>query len=53
MRNSNENNIIEKVHLAMNIVQSYAHETVFDSHSYIDYLKMKELVCGILVELFK
>ncbi len=49
----NENNIIEKVHLAMNIVQSYAHETVFDSHSYIDYLKMKELVCGILVELFK
>ena len=46
-------NITEKVHLAMNIVQSYAHETVFDSHSYIDYAKMKELVCEILVELFR
>ena len=33
----NKENIIEKVHLAMNIVQSYAHETVFDSHSYIHY----------------
>ncbi len=48
----NAQNITEKVHLAMNIVQSYAHETVFDSHSYIDYAKMKELVCTILVELF-
>ncbi len=46
-------NIIEKVHLAMNIVQSYAHETVFDSHSYIHYCVMKDLVCNILVELFK
>ena len=46
-------NITEKVHLAMNIVQSYAHETVFDSHSYIDYAKMKELVCEILVKLFR
>ena len=46
-------NITEKVHLAMNIVQSYAHEAVFDSHSYINYAKMKELVCNILVELFK
>ncbi len=45
--------ITEKVHLAMNIVQSYAHETVFDSHSYIDYAKMKEIVCNILVELFR
>ena len=47
----NPENITEKVHLAMNIVQSYAHETVFDSHNY--YAKMKELVCNILVELLK
>ncbi len=45
-------NITERVHLAMNIVQSYAHETVFDSHSYIDYAAMKDIVCNILVALF-
>ncbi len=45
-------NITERVHLAMNIVQSFAHETVFDSHSYIDYDTMKDIVCKILVQLF-
>ena len=49
----NVDNITEKVHLAMNIIQSFAHEIVFDSHSYIEYNKMKEIVCKILVELFK
>ncbi len=49
----NAQDITEKVHLAMNIVQSYAHETVFDSHSYINYGKMKDIVCKILVELFR
>jgi len=45
-------NMTEKVHLAMNLVQSFAHEYVFDSHSYINYSKMKETVCAILVSLF-
>ncbi len=45
-------NMTEKVHLAMNLVQSFAHEYVFDSHSYINYSKMKETVCDILVSLF-
>lgn len=45
--------IKEKVHLAMNIIQSFAHEYVFDSHSYIDYPKMKDIVSNIIVELFK
>ncbi len=49
----NGENLTEKVHLAMNIVQSFAHETVFDSHNYINYAKMKNIVCNILVELFK
>ena len=49
----NTENITEKVHLAMNIVQSFAHEIVFDRHSYIAYDKMKEIVCKILVQLFK
>ena len=46
-------NITEKVHLAMNIVQSFAHEYVFDNHAYIDYPKMKEIVCKTLVALFQ
>ncbi|MCH5160324.1 MAG: TetR/AcrR family transcriptional regulator [Clostridiales bacterium] len=45
--------LIEKVHLAMNVIQSFAHEVVFDSHSYIDYSEMKHIVCKIIVELFK
>lgn len=48
----NANSITEKVHLAMNIIQSFAHEYVFDSHSYIDYPKMKDIVRDIIVELF-
>ena len=46
-------NLTERVHLAMNVIQSFAHEIVFDSHNYIDYGKMKEIVCKIIVELFK
>lgn len=48
----NAENITEKVHLAMNIIQSFSHEYVFDNHHYIDYPKMKEIVCGIIVALF-
>lgn len=46
-------NLTERVHLAMNVIQSFAHELVFDSHSYIDYEKMKDIVCKIIVELFR
>ena len=49
----NVDDLTEKVHLAMNIIQSFAHEYVFDSHNYIDYPKMKEIVCNIIVALFK
>ena len=45
-------NITEKVHLAMNIIQSFAHEYVFDNHAYIDYSQMKEIVCKIIIALF-
>ena len=44
--------ITEKVHLAMNIIQSFAHEYVFDSHAYINYPKMKDIVRNIIVTLF-
>ena len=46
-------NLTERVHLAMNVIQSFAHELIFDSHSYIDYDKMKDIVCKIVVELFR
>ena len=43
----------EKVHLALDIVQSFAHESVFDKHDYINYSVMKNLVKEILIDLFK
>ena len=42
----------EKVHLAMNIVQSFAHEYVFDKHPYIDYAAMRDTVCKTIINLF-
>lgn len=47
------NDIFERVHLAMETVQSYAHECVFDKHSYIDYARMRDIVIDMLVYLFK
>lgn len=44
--------IYEKVHLAMNLVQSFAHEYVFDQHDYIDYGYMKTVVCKSIRALF-
>ena len=46
-------NIKERVHLAMNVVQSFAHEYVFDNHPYIDYGAMRETVRHTIVNLFK
>ncbi len=46
-------NITEKVHLAMNIAQSFAHEYVFDKHPYIDYTAMHDIVCKTIVNLFE
>ena len=46
-------NVKERVHLAMNIVQSFAHEYVFDNHPYIDYNAMRETVCCTIINLFR
>lgn len=46
-------NLAERTHFAMNIIQSFAHEFVFDNHTYIDYPKMKQIVCKTLVSLFE
>ncbi len=44
---------VEKVHLAMDAIQSFAHEYVFDNHRYIDYDVMKRTVESTLIALFK
>ncbi|MBQ3755280.1 MAG: TetR/AcrR family transcriptional regulator [Clostridia bacterium] len=46
-------NLEEKVHIAMNIIQSYAHESIYDKHDYIDYKAMKENIVKTLVFLFE
>lgn len=44
--------IAERVHFAMDIVQSYSHEFVYDHHSYINYDEMKTIVINTIVALF-
>ncbi len=45
-------NLNEKIHLAMNMIQSFAHECVYDKHSYIEYDNMRKIVSGIIIKLF-
>ena len=45
-------NAHEKIHFAMDIVQSFAHEYVFDKHEYIDYIVMRDIVTKSLTDLF-
>ena len=46
-------NINEKVHFAMDILQSFAHEYVYDKHEYIDYFVMREMVGKTIINLFR
>lgn len=41
----------EKVHLSMNLIQSFVHESVYDRHDYINYDIMKKDVCDIVCSL--
>lgn len=43
----------EKIHVAMNLIQSYAHEAIYDQHDYIDYAAMRQEVIGMLIRLFE
>lgn len=45
-------NLTERVHFAMDIVQSFSHESIFDNHPYIDYEAMRTIVENTLVALF-
>ena len=48
-----KDNLLEKIHFAMDIIQSFSHEYVFDKHDYIDYFTMREMVINTLISLFK
>jgi len=49
----NFENPMEKIHFAMDIIQSFSHEYVFDKHDYIDYFVMREMVTNTIISLFK
>ncbi len=51
--NENVENPLEKIHFALNIIQTFSHEYVFDKHEYIDYLVMREMVVTTIINLFK
>ena len=46
-------NLTERIHFAMDIVQSFSHEYVYDHHTYIDYDAMSKIVKNTLVALFE
>ena len=48
----NIENAVEKIHMSIDIIQSFSHEYVFDKHDYIDYFVMREMVIKILKDLF-
>ena len=43
----------ENIHLAMNLIESYVHEVVYDNHSYINYKKLREIVVNLIYSMFK
>ena len=47
------NDLKERIHLSMEIIQSYAHERVFDNHPYIDYDKMHAIITDMIMQIFK
>ena len=51
-RGINTDRLAEKIHIAMNLIQSYAHEAIYDKHDYLDYDSMRKSVVEILVKLF-
>ncbi|MBQ9793253.1 MAG: TetR/AcrR family transcriptional regulator [Clostridia bacterium] len=42
----------ENIHLAMNLIESYVHEVVYDKHLYINYDKLKQNVIFLIKSLF-
>ncbi len=45
-------NPMEKIHFAMDMVQSFSHEYIYDKHEYINYAAMRDIVINSLSALF-
>lgn len=45
-------NLKEQIHLSFEIIQSYAHERIFDNHPYLDYDKMNKIILNMILKLF-
>ena len=43
----------ENIHLAMNLIETYVHEAVYDKHSYINYTNLKNSVIFLIKTLFE
>ena len=48
-----EENLLEKVHFAMDIVQTVSHEYIYDKHEYIDYIVMRDMVAKSIIRIFE
>lgn len=42
----------ENIHLAMNLIESYIHEEIYDKHDYIDYKKLRQKVVELIKTIF-
>ena len=45
-------NLKEKVHVIMNLAQSYVHESLYDKHDYLNYDAMKKDIVDCIASLF-
>ena len=43
----------ERIHVAMNLIQSFTHEAIYDKHDYLDYGVMQSAVVDLLIKLFE
>ena len=47
----NKENINEKIHIIVNLIDNYSHEVVYHKHKEINYDVMKELILNIIINL--
>ena len=45
--------LLERVHTAIGIYQTFAHEVVFDNHAYINYDNMRAITINLIISLFE
>lgn len=51
--NININNLVEKIHIIIGIIDNLCHEVVYHNHSSINYDIMKDEVINIIIKMLK